>query len=101
MASVSRKDGIMLELIEKMNEYWETHEAPYEEDGFNFFEEGDTDYYEIQNLLWDSLFIDSEFNPETKELLKENGFTVRATDRDSFGILVAVIGKDDKYMSIG
>lgn len=93
----------MEELLQKMNEYWDTHEATIDDDGMKFFDES-ADYDksgELIRLMWEHLFIGSHWNYETAELLRNNGYSLRVFDHDSFGILMAGVGKDGKWISIG
>lgn len=94
-------------LVEMLNEYFETHEGTkYPEEGETLWLYPDSDPKGskgdiLMKRLWDELFIGSSFNYETKSELSKAGYVVRATDRDSFGILVACIFKDGKAISIG
>lgn len=93
----------MEELINKLNEYFETHE------GKVYPEEGKTEWLDLMEddpvlygELWDNLFTGYYgFNPDTRAALRKSGFVVRATDRDSFGILVACVWKGNKGISLG
>ena len=92
----------MEELLEKMNAYWDSHEATYDDGGMMFFDEDTADDTgELIRLMWEHLFIGSHWNPETVSFIRENGYATRVFERDSFGILMAGIGKDGKWFSIG
>lgn len=84
--------------IEKLNDYWDSHEGSEPEEGYRWLEfNDDADLY---NEIWDKCFIGSYWNPDTKEELKEAGYTTHTWERDSFGILVAGISKDGKAVSL-
>ena len=92
----------MEELLEAMNKYWETHETTVEEDGRKFFPDlVDDETGNLINLMWKWLFINGQWNPETKAYLRDNGYRCWIGDGDSYGILVACITKDGKTFSIG
>jgi len=96
------KEREMEELIEKMDKYWETHEATIDDGGLMFFDDTvDDETGEIVRLLWDNLFVGSHWNPETRDFVREHGYSTRVFERDSFGILIAGVGKDGKWFSIG
>ena len=93
----------MEEFLKALDDFWAKHEATYEEDGKYFFEEdkcGD-DYREIESLIWEKLLTTNWWKIDTKKFIEENGYHCFAGDKDSFGLLVACVGKDNKYMSIG
>ena len=93
----------MEELLEKMNKFWETHEATVEDCGLYFFDEMlDPDKAgEIIGLMWKHLFVNSYWNFDTVAFLKQHGgYQFKIFERDSFGILVAGVGKDHKWFSI-
>lgn len=97
----------MEQLLENLNNYWETHEGKFSEDeectihmGYMDLSE-DEDGSNLESELWDKLIIGSWYNMETKTFLEENGYHVWAGDKDSFGLLVVCISKDDKYISFG
>lgn len=93
----------MEELLQKMNQYWEKHEATYEDGGLMFFDDSEPDCEtgEVVNLMWEHLFIESGFNYKTVDYLRANGYSIRVFERDSWGILIAGVGKDRKWFSIG
>ena len=90
-------------LVEMLNNYFENHE------GKQYPEEGDVYWLdcedeaggELMDRLWEELFVGDQFNIKTRAELSHAGYIVRATDKDSFGILVACIFKDGKGLSIG
>lgn len=89
-------------LLEKMNAYWSNHEATEESGGLMFFKEDTADDTgELVRLMWEHLFIGSWWNHETTDFLGEHGYKFRTFEKDSFGILMAGIGKDGKWFSIG
>ena len=88
------------DLLNKIDWYWENHEATEEEDGRYWFPD-DEDYNELHKVLMDELFEENHWNYETKEFLKEHGYRCWVGDGDSFGILVAVVTKDNKNFSVG
>lgn len=93
----------MDELIKKMNNYWDTHEAKEYpgESGLWFDLSADDEGREIESLIWDNLFFGSHWNSENRAKLTEAGYRCWVGDQDSFGILVACITKDGKSISIG
>lgn len=88
-------------LLEKLNSFWNSTEATEEEDGRWWFDCYEEKAREIVDLLWDHLFIGSQWNPDTRSFLQQNGYRCWIGDGDSFGILVACITKDGKNLSIG
>lgn len=92
----------MEELLEKMNKFWETHEATEEDCGLYFFDEmADPDKAgEVIGLMWKWLFIGGKWNYITVTFLREHGYHFKTFEEDSFGILVAGVGKDNKWFSI-
>lgn len=89
-------------LVEQMDNYWNTHEAKdYGENGKWFDQNEDEAGMELEKILWDKLFIGSNWNPETRAELRKAGYRCWTGDGDSFGILVACITKDGKSLSIG
>ena len=92
-------------LVEMLNEYFKNHEGkqyPEEGDDIHWLDpDEDEAGKELMDRLWNELFVGSRFNIETRAELMHAGYIVRATDRDSFGILVACIFKDGKGLSIG
>ena len=92
-----------MDLVEKMNHYWKTHEAKEYpgESGKWFDTESDQEGKDLMAKLWDELFIGSHWNFETKKTLTDAGYRYWVGDGDSFGILVACITKDGKSLSIG
>lgn len=92
----------MEKLLEKMNSYWETHEATEKDGPYMFFKEDvDCETRELITLMWEHLFIGSSWNYDTRNFLHEHGYKFRVFDGDSFGILIAGVGKDGKWFSIG
>jgi len=92
----------MEKLIQILNEYWATHEATEEDGGLMFFDEyADNKGHDLMTEVWDKCFIGSSWNPEALAALHENDYITRTFERDSFGILVAGIGKSGKWLSIG
>ena len=92
----------MEELVKKMNDYWSSHEATIEDTPYKFFDEyADDEIREIVSMIWDNLFIGGHWNIQNRQYLIENGYKCRTFECDSFGILVAGIGKDGKWLSIG
>lgn len=93
----------MKDLIEMMNEYWDTHEGKeYPGENGKWFDEHEDDQgRELVDRLWKDLFIGSSWNPDTRSYLQSNGYRCWIGDGDSFGILVACITKDGKSLSIG
>ncbi|MBO7450927.1 MAG: hypothetical protein J6U54_11230 [Clostridiales bacterium] len=93
-----------MKLVELMDKYWETHEAVSEEEGYSWLEPNDEDGIEMMKAIWDDdngLFIGSHFRSEVLQAVRQAGYFVRVTERDSFGILMVMIGKDGKYLSVG
>lgn len=90
----------MEKLIELLNDYWNSHEATDNDGGLMFFNV-DADGKDMMDEIWNKCFIGSSWNPEARQALRENGYSTRTFERDSFGILVAGIGKDGKWISIG
>ena len=92
-----------MNLIEKMDHYWKTHEAKeYPGESGKWFDEyADDEGRELMDLLFKELFIGSHWNPETKSQLQQAGYRCWVGDGDSFGILVACITKDGKSLSVG
>ena len=90
----------MDELLVKINEFWNSHEATEEDEGRHWFPSS-PDEQSFVDYIWDYLFIGSHWNYETKEFLAKHGYRCWIGDGDSFGILVAVITKDGKNLSIG
>ena len=91
-------------LVEKLNRYWENHEAnvdPYDGSGKWFDPDEDEEGSDLINDLFEKLFIGSNWNYETKNELQKAGYRCWVGDGDSFGILVACISKNGKNLSIG
>ena len=89
------------EILEKMNKYWDTHEATFVEDDVLYFEEDTDEYNELYNILFDELTPNGHWNNELKRFLQENGYECYIGDGDSFGILIACVSKDSKVFTIG
>ena len=92
----------MEELLEKMNKFWETHEATEEDGGLYFFDQmADPDKAgELIGLMWEHLFVNNHWNYKNVDFLKQHGYSFRTFEQDSFGLLVVGIGKDYKWFSI-
>ena len=90
------------EHIEKLNNFWETHEANYEENGNYFFDDNDSkEALEVESIFFDFLCPDGYIVQENKAILAQNGFRTWIGDGDSFGILVCCVTKDGKTFSFG
>lgn len=94
----------MEELLQKMNEFWDKHEATENDGGLYFFnmqtQEEMCEEGEVTGLMWKYLFKNNNWNWNTVTFLKKHGYQFRVFERDSFGILVAGVGKDGKWFSI-
>lgn len=91
----------MEDFIKELKEYFETTNGEkYDEDPYEWIRP-EYDNPKLYEKIWDLLFIGSHFNSDTTRELRNAGFSVRATDRDSFGILVACIFYNGKAISIG
>jgi len=90
-------------LVEQMDSYWNTHEAKeYPGEYGKWFDlDEDEAGKELAKILFDKLFIGSDWNLETRAELQKAGYRCWIGDGDSFGILVACITKDGKSLSIG
>ena len=91
----------MDKLIGVLNSYWNSHEATVDDGGMKFFDEPYADGTEMMVEVWNKCFIGSHWNPEALKALHEAGYSTRTFERDSFGILIAGIGKDHKWLSVG
>ena len=95
----------MEELLKKMDAFWDTHEATIAEEngrGIKFFNTSeDKEASEIESEIFDKAFNGSSWNYANKAKFEEHGYNCRVFERDSFGILVAGIGKFGKYLSLG
>lgn len=88
--------------LTKIDSFWKNHMVEEnDEDHKMWFINEDDEYNEVYNILWDNLFIGSNWNYENKGIMEANGYNCWVGDGDSFGILVAVITKDDKNFSLG
>lgn len=90
----------MEKLIALLNDYWNSHEADGEDGRLKFFDVS-ADGKDMMDEIWNKCFIGSSWNPEARQALRENGYSTRVFERDGFGILIAGIGKDGKWLSIG
>ena len=98
----------MDELIKRLDEYFDTHIGVLDESeigtkwqNVRWLDCEDEEGKKLFSDLWDNLFIGSEWNYDNKAAFQKAGYSCKATDRDSFGILVAVISKDNKAISLG
>ena len=89
-------------LLDKMNEYWASHEATVSDEHHMFFRQDDEDADILETMFYSKLFKNGgHWNFETKNFLESNGYHCWIGDGDSFGILVACVTKDGKTFSIG
>ena len=95
----------MEELLEKMDTFWDTHEATIAEEngrGIKFFDTSeDKEARELESEIFDKAFNGSSWNYANKAKFNEHGYNTVTFERDGFGILVAGIGKFGKYFSLG
>ena len=98
----------MDELIKRLDEYMDTHIGVLDESetdskwkNVRWLDCNDEEGKKLYTDLWDNLFIGSEWNYDNKAQFQKAGYSCIATDKDSFGILVAVIAKGDKAISLG
>lgn len=91
-----------VEELTKIDSFWKNHAVEEDdEDHRMWFTNDDDEYHEVYDILWDNLFIGSGWNYDNKDIMEANGYRCWIGDDDSFGILVAVITKDDKNFSLG